>query len=171
MIQNPQGNGNHTAATTCPTWQGHALPGGFGLLETVSGNPCKIVEYSNNWLHTDSGSSTGCDLNAYVGKVVNLPIFDCTASSLPTTAAIPPPGGDCTNGNGNNAWYHRQGYALFYLSGFNVTTSGGVPNQRKSLVSNTFPCSNPNSCISGWFLSGELSATGNFGSYAVVPAG
>jgi hypothetical protein len=178
MIQNPSSGG--TTPTPCPNWQGHALPGGFGLLETVSGNPCKVVDYANNWVHTSAGSSTGCDLSSYVGKIVSIPVFDCTASALPATAAIPPPGGDCTQGNGSNAWYHREGYALFYLSGYGITVTGGPANRVKSLVSNNFPCSSSQSCVSGWFLNGELTATSlagppggtsDFGGFAVVPAG
>jgi Flp pilus assembly protein TadG len=182
MIQNPSGSGGHTMPTACSSWQGHALPGGFGLLETAAGDPCKVVTYPNNWVHTNAGSSTGCDLSSFVGKVVNIPVFDCTASALPATAAIPPPGGDCTQGSGSNAWYHRQGFAKFYLSGYNVTTTGSVTNHAGSLVPpNHAPCNGGDSCISGWFLTGELAPTGGggggslgppgFGPYVVVPAG
>ncbi len=37
LVQNPPAGA--TQPTACPTWQGHALPGGFGILETTS-DPC-----------------------------------------------------------------------------------------------------------------------------------
>ena len=172
LVQNPPGG--QTAPTSCPSWQGHALPGGFGMLETQTGQPCVLKSYNYDWMHTDTGNSTACDLSSMVGKVISLPVFNCTASSLPSTSAIPPPGSTCTEGNGSNAWFHRQGYAYFYLSGFHVTTSGGLPNTVKSLVSNQAPCNGGASCISGWFVSGELKnaplgaplgGAGDFGTY------
>jgi hypothetical protein len=181
MIQNPSGGGSHPLDASCANWQGHTLPGGFGLLETVSGNPCTVLEYPFNWVHTNSGSSTSCDLSGYVGKLISIPVFNCDLSSntAPTSEVLPADPG-CSAGNGSNAWYHHQGWATFYLSGYHVTTTGGAPNQVKSLVSNSFPCSGGDSCISGWFVSGELAATSlggppggtnDFGSFAVVPAG
>jgi hypothetical protein len=130
-------------------------------------------------MKTDPGSSTSCDLSSYVGKVVNLPVFDCTASGLPSSE---PPIGTCAAGAGSSAHYHRLGYAAFYLSGYSVTTTSGVPNKVKSVNPNfnAFPCSGGESCISGWFVTGSLSATaiagppsgpGYFGTYSVVPAG
>jgi Flp pilus assembly protein TadG len=174
LAQNPPGGA--TLPTGCPNWSGHALPGGFGILETTS-DPCVFVEYPFHWMHTDTGNQTGCDLSALVGKVINLPIFDCTNDSAPGQE---PPVNGCTTGNGSNAYYHRAGYAQFYLSGYALNVSSGIPNKAKSLVSNQFPCSGGDRCISGWFLKGELSSqaisgppsgSGNFGTYAVVPAG
>jgi hypothetical protein len=183
LVQNPPGGA--TPASACPAppssgaWSGHALPGGFGLLETLPGQPCEIKEYAYHWMSTDPGSSTGCDIEQFVGKVVNIPIFDCTASGLPTSE---PPVGTCTAGSGSHAHYHRAGYAAFYLSGYNLTTTGSVLNKKKSVNPNfnAFPCSGPNRCISGWFLNGSLSATaiagppsgpGYFGTFTAVPAG
>ena len=48
--------------TACPTWSGHALPGGFGVLETTS-DPCQFVEYPHHWMHTDTGNNTSCNLD------------------------------------------------------------------------------------------------------------
>lgn len=177
FVGNPPGGA--TPPAPCPTWQGHALPGGFGLLETVAGNPCKTLEYPYNWMHTSPGSSTSCDLAAMVGRVVSVPVFDCTAAGQPSSAP-PVAGQTCDMGNGSNAFYHRKGWAKFYLSGFNVTVTGGAANKKKSLVSNQFPCSGGDSCISGWFVQGSLNATsisgppsggGSFGTYTVLPAG
>ena len=86
----------------------------------------------------------------------------------------------CDTGNGDNAYFHRAGYAAFYLSGYNMNVTGGIPNFRRSLVSGNKPCGNPNTCISGWFVTGELNAStvsgpptgqGYFGAYAIVPVG
>ena len=91
-----------------------------------------------------------------------------------------PAGRNCTQGNGSNGWYHYQGWAQFYLSGYRATTTGSVPNGVKSLVSGNFPCSGSESCISGWFIAGALTATsiagppsggGFFGSPTILPAG
>lgn len=174
LSQNPPGGA--TPAGTCPSWEGHALPGGFGMLETNGGDPCSIKEYPFHWMKTDPGNNTSCDLSMHVGKVVNLPIYDCTATSAP---GAEPPIGNCDTGNGSNAFYHRVGYAQFYLSGYSLNVVSGIPNRRRSLVSNNFPCNGADRCISGWFLKGSLSATalsgppttGNFGTIAAIPAG
>jgi hypothetical protein len=175
LSQNPPGGA--TLPTGCPTWSGHALPGGFGVLETTS-NPCKFVEYPHHWMHTSTGNNTTCDLEALVGKVINIPIFDCTNTTAPGVA---PPVNGCDTGNGSNAYYHRAGYAQFYLSGYRLNITGSVQNKVKSVVpaNNQFPCGNGDQCISGWFLTGALSSTAisgppssnNFGSWTVVPAG
>jgi hypothetical protein len=182
LVQNPPGG--HLTATPCPTWQGHALPGGFGVLETISSSACEAKQYPFNWFHTDPGSSVACNLSTLVGTVINLPVYDCTHSSLPGSAAIPPAGGDCTMGTGSNSYYHMQGWAAFYLSGYSVTTSGGIPNRIRSVNPNVpnpgWPCGSSESCISGWFTSGTLNATtiagppggpGSFGTTTVVSAG
>jgi Flp pilus assembly protein TadG len=175
LIQNPPGG--HTPPSSCSNWQGHALPGGFGLLEAVSGQPCKLKEYDFNWMHTDTGNQTDCNLSLLVGKVISLPVFDCTDDALPGLAGIPPAGDpNCDQGNGSNGWFHRQGYAYFYLSGYSVTTAGGTPNKVKSVNPNfnAFPCASSESCISGWFVQGELKdaplgdplgGAGDFGTY------
>jgi hypothetical protein len=178
LTQNPPGGA--TMPTGCVSWNGHPLPGGFGSLET-NGNPCQFKDYPFHWMKTDTGNQTGCDLSAMVGKVINLPIFDCTYTSAPG-AEYPVPASACNTGNGSNAFYHRAGYAQFYLSGYNLNVAGGIPNKVKSLASGQFPCSGGGGgdrCISGWFLTGALSATAisgppsnsNFGSWTVVPAG
>lgn len=177
MLQNPPGGA--TMPSPCPNWQGHALPGGFGSLETTA-DPCEVKSYDFHWMHTNPGSSISCDLSTRVGTVVNLPVFNCTSDYLPANDNIPPAGGDCTQGNGSNGWYHRVGWAQFYLSGYAMTTTGSIANKVKSLVSNNYPCNGSESCISGWFVTGTLSATsisgppsgsGYFGSPAVLPAG
>ena len=67
-MQNPPGG--QTQPSPCPNWQGHALPGGFGILETATGDPCKIREFPFAWMHTQPGNNTRCNLENYIGKVV-----------------------------------------------------------------------------------------------------
>jgi hypothetical protein len=177
LIQNPPGG--QTQPTACPTWQGHALPGGFGILDTTA-DPCVAKQYANNWLHTSTGNNVGCNLDDLIGTVIYVPVFDCTYTSLPGAEYPPNPAADCSTGNGNNAWYHRVGYAAFYLSGYSVNVTSGLPNKHKSLVSNQFPCNGGDRCISGWFVTGQLQASyissppsgsGYFGTFTILTAG
>jgi hypothetical protein len=183
LVQNPPGG--QTPPSSCPTWNGHALPGGFSILETVSGNPCKAVELPYKWMHTSPGTSVGCDLSQYVGKVVALPVFSCTLDYLPNREANEATD-PCNTGNGSNAWYWRRGYAAFYLSGYRLQTNGSIPNRVRSINPNNTlangnnPCGNSELCLAGWFTTGSLSGTGisgaptttnYFGVYRVVPAG
>lgn len=186
LVQNPPAG--HAAPAACPTWNGHVLPGGFSILETAGGDPCKARSYPFSWYHTNPGSSTSCDLSQFVGKVVSIPVFTCTLLDLPSPGRNANESTDpCDTGNGTNTWYWTPGFARFYLSGYSVTTAGGVPNRKRSinpnntLPPNANPCSTSESCLSGWFVSGSLaqatgisgppSGSGFFGSYAVVPAG
>jgi len=159
----------------------HLLPGGFSMLETTSTNDCEVKAYSFHWMHTDPGNSIKCDLSALVGTVLSIPVFDCTNDSNPNAEPPNPLGAfDCHNGNGSNAWYHRQGYGRFYLSGYHMTTTGGIPNTVNSLVNGAAPCTGGTRCISGWFVSGSLEDTiissppggeGDFGTVAFAAAG
>ena len=89
---------------------------------------------------------------------------DLRLHQRPRPPAQEPPVNGCTTGNGSNAYYHRAGYAQFYLSGYSLNVTGGFPNKVKSLVSNQFPCTGGDRCISGWFLKGELTSTGHLRS-------
>jgi Flp pilus assembly protein TadG len=178
-----QGTGSGTPACPAPpgsgAWAGHALPAGFGNVKTVSGQPCQADIKAYHWVQSDTGNNTSCDLSAYVGMVVQVPIFDCTDDAQPNQE---PPISTCADGNGSNAWYHLKGYASFYLSGYFFNVAGGIPNKVKSVNPNfnAFPCNSGERCISGWFTTATVSATtvvappggaGSFGTIAVVPAG
>jgi hypothetical protein len=163
------------------------------LLETIAGNPCKLKEYPFSWMHTSPGSSTSCNLENYVGKIVSVPVFACTFDtnngSGPGRNPIFPPASNadlCNEGTGNNAWYWRVGYAAFYLSGYSATTTGSIDNRIPSINPNNTrgpnenPCSNSETCISGWFTTDTLSTSaitgppsggGYYGVYGVAPAG
>ena len=70
LVQNPPTG--QTLPTACPTWQGHALPGGFGILETTA-NPCLARQYPFDWMHTSPGNNVGCNLDTLVGTVLVRP--------------------------------------------------------------------------------------------------
>ena len=69
----------------------------------------------------------------------------------------------------------------FYLSGYNVTVTSGFPNQRKSLVSNQFPCNGGALAVyrvgslrvsfSLPVIGGSTTTSGYYGTYTVLPAG
>jgi hypothetical protein len=166
---------SHGIPSSCFNWAGHDVPGGFGYLPS---NGCATAVADGNWIQIDTGNSTACDLAPLMGKVIFLPVFDCTVNSgsqpAPITSTNPLPTA-CDAGNGSNTWYHISGWAKFYLSGYKV----GGSQERASLVSGVIPCSGSDRCISGWFLDGVLHerpvagppTNQNYGTVAVAPAG
>ncbi|MFZ1288274.1 MAG: Tad domain-containing protein [Candidatus Phosphoribacter sp.] len=163
----------------CKNFNGHDQPGGFGFLETTS-NPCVVKKVGNgDWYHTDPGASVGCDLSALVGTVVTLPIFSCTLTDVPAGGGPPPVGAKCEDAaHGTHAYYYAQGYARFFLSGYDVVTKGGVPNKVKSVLTKKFPvCPGGQKCITGWFVTGlgdggiQAGTGGTFGQMGIQAAG
>jgi len=146
-----------TANTTCPTWNGHDVPGGFGYLSTASS--CNTPVSPTGWLQTSPGNSltSACDFSQFFNTVIYLPVFDCTKFSNTGSPTSPPIAGDpnCLQGTGNNTWYHVEGYAAFYLSGYK--TGGGPSDTRdrtQAAANPKPPCSGNDRCLSGWFLKG-----------------
>ena len=174
MLQDPQN------PQTCQNWNGHDVAGGFGYLQAAN---CQAVMNTGDWVKVDTGNSLGCDISTFFNKIVYLPVFDCVAhqNSLP---APPPPTGaswpvSCydTQGGGNH-WYHVEGFAKFYLSGYKV--GGGPADTRARTATGTEPCTGSQRCLSGWFLEGLVPASSIsqnpipgpvLGSYAVQVAG
>lgn len=163
----------------CKNFQGHDQPGGFGFLETTA-NPCVVKKYGDgNWYHTDPGSSVDCDLSKLVGTVVTLPIFSCTLDAVPVGGGAPDPLDPCyDSANGTHAYYYAANYGRFFLTGYDVTTTGGIPNKVKSILTGHFPsCPGGQSCITGWFVTGVGdggivdSGVGTFGQVGVQAAG
>ncbi len=164
--------GGPHSPSPCYNWQGHDVPGGFGYL---TANGCNATVQQDNWIKVDTGNSSPCDLAPFVGRVIYLPVFDCTINSGSTPSGPPP--AVCNAGNGANTWYHISGWAKFYLSGYKT----GGSQQAASLVSGNVPCNGGDRCISGWFLEGVLRdapvagpatpGSPNYGGYAVQPAG
>jgi len=152
-----------STTSDCATWNGHDVPGGFGYLSTSTG--CTATAAVGGWIQIDTGNTlpTGCELTPYLNKILYLPVYDCVATG---TVTVPPSwqpgvGSPCTVGNGNNSWYHIQGYAKFYLSGYKT---GGGPSDTAARLNYPVasvenprkpdPCSGSNRCLSGWFLQG-----------------
>jgi hypothetical protein len=109
-----------------------------------------------------------------------VPVFDCLyVTNSEYTGPLPEHdkcfgkqrGGDSKGGTYN---YHIKGWAKFYVSGYVFPGS-----REKSYVSKALPCDTSESCLSGWFLKGQLEASAilppggsdDFGTYAVLPAG
>lgn len=166
---------SHTAP--CTNSNGKDGPGGFGNVQ-LSGGVCEATVSTGGWLIGEQGNSmtNPCKdvLAALRGTVVNIPVFDCLYISNTayngTVAAAP----TCNGGSGGTYNYHIVGWAKFYISGY------VFPSMRQaSYITGSNPCSNSETCLSGWFVKGELQATGiappggagDFGSYAVLPAG
>ena len=108
------------------------------------------------------------------------------SSTAPTphyrTPGYPPsPADDCTTGNGNNAYYHRVGYAAFYLSGYSVNVTSGLPQQAQEPASATSsPATAATAASRGGSSPGSSKprtsrvpavGSGYFGTYTIVPAG
>ena len=150
--------GSH--ATTCPSWNGHDVPGGFGYLSTSTG--CSATTALGGWIQVDTGNTlpSSCpSLLPYFNTVIYLPVFDCTVTSAGAPTYTPTPSTACTQGAGSNTWYHIQGYAKFFLSGYKV---GGGPSDEAGrtnpLATPSVPCSGSDRCLSGWFLKGLVDA-------------
>jgi hypothetical protein len=189
----------HSDKSADCAYQGKDTAGGFGWLSSTNCLATIDVDSTGNhyWANIDTGNNVpnSCKnvLDALHGTVLDVPIFDC----LVRNNGGAPTGGpasqtSCSPGSagGSQTWYHLAGFAKFYLSGNKLTNS----TAQNSLVNNVMPCSpsspnpgganpwsgNAGRCISGWFVSGELTspsiglggpAGGNFGTYTVLPAG
>lgn len=163
----------------CPNFNGHDVPGGFGYLDTDG--ECKANVTLDSWVQIKTGNTppSACDLADFVDRIVYIPIFDCVTRSLSAPTGPPPnTPGECNYGTGNNTYYHIAGWAKFYISGYRT----GGSQSDASPVSGSVPCSNPDRCISGWFLDGPLRgfdatdlagppASNPFGTYVIAPAG
>lgn len=135
-----------TGATPCPQGpSGADLPGGFGWLKTST--DCWAASSVNDWYDDKTGRPppNSCDpseMSALVGNVISIPIYDQT------------------NGlTGSNGQYHIKGYAAFYLTGYSIEGQF----KERSLVTGNFPCSGSQSCISGFFVNGQLVPGGTIG--------
>lgn len=125
-----------TPAGSCPAGPaGSDLPGGFGWLDNTD-NTCYATTNADDQLTVDPGNNVTnpCKvaLDASLGKVIYLPVFDTT------------------NGlNGNNGAYNVAGYAAFYMTGYYL---GSI--KQTSPVTGDYPCSGQARCISGFFTQG-----------------
>jgi hypothetical protein len=130
---------NTTQAPSCNQGpSGADLPGGFGWLQTST--DCETASAVDSWFNDSTGRPppSSCDvpeLAALKGTIVYVPVYDNT------------------NGlNGSNGQYHIKGYAAFYLTGYSINGQ----YKQKSLVTGNPPCGGSDSCISGFFVGGEI---------------
>jgi Flp pilus assembly protein TadG len=118
------------------------LPGGFGWLQSSN---CQTTANAGGIVSADPGvSASSCadQLNALVGTLLYLPVFDQAT------------------GNGSNGQYRIQGFAAFYLDGYvlpgahptTVNPHGGVTK-----------CKGSDKCIYGWVTQGLVPTGGQIG--------
>lgn len=138
---------NQDDASPCPTSQSGAdLPGGFGWLDPTG--DCAAATDEAGWVDDSTGAPppNSCDpseLQALLGKVVDVPVFDHT------------------NGlTGANGDYHIKGYAAFVLTGYYFT--GGF--RERSVVTGTHHCSGAQRCIYGFFTKDLTPTAGTVGT-------
>lgn len=112
-----------TAPTGC-TEKGSYVPGGFGWLETDSGNTCQTTTRIGAKAYSEPGNTPKrCDLSAIRNKTVLMPVFDGQFG-----------------GNGRGAWYQVHGYVGFTVTGYYFSGQSWNP-----------PCGKNDRCISGYF--------------------
>lgn len=135
-------NSNNCAVSSA----GKNAPGNFGYLDDGGAGPCQAYTEVNSTVGGDTGNGNpanrGCSdayLRNLLNTVVYLPVFDP----------------DATTGTGTNVEYTIVGYAAFYFTGWKLSST-----ENRSTVSGQVPCSNPNTCISGFFTRGLVPAPG-----------
>lgn len=170
---------NSDKATDC-IYNGKDTAGGFGFVQSTD---CSATVSSDGWVQIDVGKSPTVDcknkIPSFYQTVISVPVFNCMVR--PKASDPAPTGGiagkDCTaDGTGGaKTYYHIEGWAKLYLSGYRVTSDSGP-----SYVRGGVPCNNPDNCFSGWFVKGQLdsdaivppgSGGADFGTYGVLPAG
>lgn len=139
----------HNTAEASPCEAGPSgadLPGGFGWLDTGEAD-CRATSDTEGWFDDKTGrpppsSCTPALMDALVGTVVHLPVFDQT------------------NGlSGTNGEYHMAFYASFYITGYFIQGQF----KEASLVTGAFPCGGSASCVSGFFVQDTAPVSGTIG--------
>jgi Putative Flp pilus-assembly TadE/G-like len=147
---------NNINGTDC-TWNGHDFAGGFGwLCHSGSCTPpaaatCSITT-DGGWVDAMTGNGAGIDcrpqIEAAVGTVVYLPVYDCIN---PNQNFCPAPVGT-EKSTGTHTYYHIQGYAAFFLT---AVDDGSIQNHLAgypTAASKTACAAKGGKCIYGWFL-------------------
>lgn len=179
-----------TAYQDCPhSSPGGSAPGGFDALAETG---C-ITTFENLaadgtwWAHGDTGNDAPCKksggLDSVLGKVVQIPIYDCVTDSM---IVVTSPSSQCETGHGKHTYYRISGFASFYLSGWNLSGKSQNSIRMEALGvknKNAEPCSGKGSirCLSGWFTQDVVSSadfimspppgTGGLGTSYIGPAG
>jgi len=160
---------NSASDAGCDTWQNHISPGGFGWLD-YDPTTCKLADPILGLAHPDAvapepkaalwwypgdtgvgaGNQCGAKIEAAVGTVVYLPVFQCADDDRrrePCAGNVP---------NGTNVWYRMQGAAAFYLTGVDITgqLSYSLPGYPKKTAKDECKAdaSGNKKCLYGWFL-------------------
>lgn len=173
---------NAPADAECATWAGHDLPGGFGWLchgdtcTPPSPADCSISVDGNGWVDVITGIGGGSDckpeMNAAVGHMVYLPIFDCMSKTKTF----------CDNtAGGTHTFYRIKGYAAFFVTAIDI--AGGLkksyrPPDYPTAASAATCTAKGGKCMYGWFVEDFLPASAfigedsfDFGLVAVQAAG
>ncbi len=133
-------------------------PGGVGWLDMECGgnladqieNPCNGPYDIPTWLHTNPGNSNSVEdeMNAYMGTVITVPMFDATCRDVPSSG-LP---ADCTDpGNGNNLYYHIPRFAKFLLHEAHIQGNNN-PACNSSPGTPFIGGNGGTSCFKGWFV-------------------
>ncbi len=154
-------SGETAAQIACPgTSPGGDAAGSFGWLDDpsgISGCPVQTTVSPDGELGYDNaqGNTTPSECKKVFpppGTTVFLPVFDYfTVKGVQTT-----------NGGGNDVWYHVEGYAAFYITGYNLQLGG--EGDQPSLVTGGWPCTGQERCISGFFTSALAPVPSRVGS-------
>jgi Flp pilus assembly protein TadG len=138
--------------TGCPPYQpsGQDAPGNFGWTSDPGGNcstPINNGSYGGNTGSSVPGGMTPGDCETVISYdqankiLVYLPVY----SAIGLT--------------GSNATYTLLGFGAFVITGYHI----GGSFQVKDWLTNKFPCSGSNFCISGYFTQGLIPSTGGLG--------
>ncbi len=156
-------NTGDVGASNCPardTANNADSPGGFGWL-TTNGS-CRTATTLAGDATEKQGNSvpsdcTAADFAAMHNRIVNVPIYNSVREVAP-----------------GKYEYDLAGYAAFYLSGYRLS---GSPDYNRASPNLGVPCSGNARCISGWFTTEPVPATGplvagtTYGSLAIRSSG
>jgi Flp pilus assembly protein TadG len=136
--------------TSCDTSSpGGTAPGGFAALKAASTCQSDLTVGPDGklWADGDPGNDLPCtdaQLQALLGKVLYVPLFDCQTQTATTVTAAT----DCSSGQGNNNVYRISGFAAFYFAGWHLSSS----NQNSIRPPFDAACSGADRCLVGWFV-------------------
>jgi Flp pilus assembly protein TadG len=138
--------------TGCPPYQpsGQDAPGNFGWTSDPSGNCMTLIangSYTGNTGTSVPGGQTLGDCETVLANDQ----ANKTLVYLPVYSAI--------SGTGSNVTYTLLGFGAFVITGYHITGSF----QAKDWLTNKFPCTGNNFCISGYFTQGLIPSTGSLG--------
>lgn len=117
------------------------------------------------WIQTQTGNTNSSQVdtavNAYDGKQVVIPLYDCIDNGVGQLS----PGPSCPNppqtGVGNNTYYHLVGILGFKLDHAYINASNPECNQAPG--GPPVGGNGSTGCLKGWIVSVSLPATGNLG--------